>query len=37
MDRNEYALSKVKKIKFLSFGSPLIDLIGDVDDEFMQK
>ena len=26
-----------KKFKFLCFGSPLMDLIADVDDEFVRK
>ena len=26
-----------QKIKYLSFGSPLMDIIRDVPDEFMKK
>lgn len=36
MENNESEFDDIK-IKFLSFGSPLIDLIADVDDDFIKK
>ena len=29
--------SKIHQIKYMSFGSPLMDIIGHVDDEFIQE
>lgn len=26
-----------KKVKYLSFGSPLMDVIGDIEEEFVNK
>ena len=37
MEKYEETYEEIKKIKFVSFGSPLIDLIGDVDDKFVEN
>ena len=37
MESFEPEIDDIKKIKFFSFGSPLIDIIADVEDEFIQK
>lgn len=37
MERFEYSPEEIPKLKFVSFGSPLFDIIVDVDDKFVQK
>ncbi|MCQ2817411.1 MAG: hypothetical protein MJ252_09120 [archaeon] len=37
MERNDNDYEGIRKIKFVAYGSPLIDLIADVSDEFIQK